>query len=70
MGVLYLTVGTLVLGTTPGLWMMQRVGSPLAPRWMPLGKATGGLGFGDGDEEDAIEGEASPRQAWTSGFGG
>ena len=25
--VLYLTVGTLVLGTTPGLWMMQRVGS-------------------------------------------
>jgi transcriptional regulator with XRE-family HTH domain len=31
--VLYLTVGTLLLGTTPGLWMMQRVGSqPLGPR--------------------------------------
>jgi transcriptional regulator with XRE-family HTH domain len=31
--VLYLTVGTLVLGTTPGLWMMQRVGSqPLGAR--------------------------------------
>jgi transcriptional regulator with XRE-family HTH domain len=33
--VLYLTVGTLLLGTTPGLWMMQFVGSqPLgARRW-------------------------------------
>jgi transcriptional regulator with XRE-family HTH domain len=31
--VLYITVGTLVLGTTPGLWMMQRVGSqPLGAR--------------------------------------
>ena len=31
--VLYVTVGTLVLGTTPGLWMMQRVGSqPLGAR--------------------------------------
>ncbi len=31
--VLYLTVGTLILGTTPGLWMMQRVGSqPLGAR--------------------------------------
>jgi len=71
-GVLYLTVGTLVLGTTPGLWMMQRVGSqPLGARRMPLGKATGALGFGDGDEEDAIKGgEATPRQAWNSGFGG
>ena len=70
-GVLYLTVGTLVLGTTPGLWMMQRVGSqPLGARRMPLGKATVALGLADGDEEDAIEGEATPRQAWTSGFGG
>ena len=71
--VLYLTVGTLVLGTTPGLWMMQRVGSqPLGARRMPLGKATGALGFGDGDgdEEDAIKGETTPRQAWNSGFGG
>jgi transcriptional regulator with XRE-family HTH domain len=63
-GVLYLTVGTLVLGTTPGLWMMQRVGSqPLGARRMPLGKATAALGF-------AVEAEATPRQAWTSGFGG
>jgi hypothetical protein len=31
--VLYLTVGTLVLGTTPGLWMMQWVGAqPLGAR--------------------------------------
>ena len=38
--VLYLTVGTLVLGTTPGLWMMQCVGSqPLGARRMPWGKA-------------------------------
>lgn len=68
-GVLYLTVGTLVLGTTPGLWMMQRVGSqPLGARRMPLGKATAALGFAD--EEDAVEAEPTPRQAWTSGFGG
>jgi transcriptional regulator with XRE-family HTH domain len=68
-GVLYLTVGTLVLGTTPGLWMMQRVGSqPLGARRMPLGKATGALGFGD--EDEALDGEANPRQAWNSGFGG
>ena len=71
-GVLYLTVGTLVLGTTPGLWMMQRVGSqPLGARRMPLGKATVALGFGDDDEDDTIDGEANPRQAWnSSGFGG
>jgi Helix-turn-helix domain len=67
--VLYLTVGTLVLRTTPGLWMMQRVGSqPLGARRMPLGKATEALGFGD--EDDAIDGEANARQAWNSGFGG
>lgn len=69
--VLYLTVGTLVLGTTPGLWMMQRVGSqPLGARRMPLGKATGALGFGDDDEDAPLDGEANPRQAWNSGFGG
>ena len=69
--VLYLTVGTLVLGTTPGLWMMQRVGSqPLGARRMPLGKATGALGFADGDDEP-LDGEANRRQAWnSSGFGG
>jgi hypothetical protein len=51
--------------------MMQRVGSqPLGARRMPLGKATVALGLADGDEEDAIEAEATPRQAWTSGFGG
>jgi transcriptional regulator with XRE-family HTH domain len=70
--VLYLTVGTLVLGTTPGLWMMQRVGSqPLGARRMPLGKATGALGFGDdAEDDDTIDGEPNPRQAWNSGFGG
>jgi len=69
-GVLYLTVGTLVLGTTPGLWMMQRVGSqPLGARRMPLGKATSALGFAD-DEDEPLDGEANPRQAWNSGFGG
>ena len=68
--VLYLTVGTLVLGTTPGLWMMQRVGSqPLGARRMPLGKATGALGF-SADEDEALDSEATPRQAWNSGFGG
>jgi len=70
-GVLYLTVGTLVLGTTPGLWMMQRVGSqPLGARRMPLGKATSALGFGEGEEDEPLDSEANPRQAWNSGFGG
>jgi transcriptional regulator with XRE-family HTH domain len=69
--VLYLTVGTLVLGTTPGLWMMQRVGSqPLGARRMPLGKTTSALGFADEDEGDTLDGETTPRQAWNSGFGG
>ena len=68
--VLYLTVGTLVLGTTPGLWMMQRVGSqPLGARRMPLGKATSALGFAE-DGDEPLDGEANPRQAWNSGFGG
>jgi transcriptional regulator with XRE-family HTH domain len=68
--VLYLTVGTLVLGTTPGLWMMQRVGSqPLGARRMPLGKASGALGFGSDAVGDALESESNPRQVWTSGFG-
>jgi transcriptional regulator with XRE-family HTH domain len=65
--VLYLTVGTLVLGTTPGLWMMQRVGShPLGARRLPFTKAPGALVFGD-DSDDALEAEATPRQAWNSG---
>src|SRR4030095_2958259 len=59
-GVLYLTVGTLVLGTTPGLWMMQRVGSqPLGARRMPLGKATGALGFGGDAEGEALDSETT-----------
>jgi len=70
-GVLYLTVGTLVLGTTPGLWMMQRVGSqPLGARRMLWGRAPGALGFGDEAETVALDSEPAPRQAWTSGFGG
>ncbi|MEO5823362.1 MAG: helix-turn-helix transcriptional regulator [Vicinamibacteraceae bacterium] len=65
--VLYLTVGTLVLGTTPGLWMMQRVGSqPLGARRLPWGKAPGALGFGDTAEEVELD-ETTPRQAWNSG---
>lgn len=73
--VLYLTVGTLVLGTTPGLWMMQRVGShPLGARRLPFGKAHGTIGFGDrgvfGDGSDAaLDTEANPREAWNSGVG-
>jgi len=51
--VLYLTVGTLVLGTTPGLWMMQRVGShPLGARRLPFTKAPGTLVFGEASDED------------------
>jgi transcriptional regulator with XRE-family HTH domain len=66
--VLYLTVGTLVLGTTPGLWMMQRVGSqPLGARRLSWGKAPGALGFGD-DGGDADR-EPPSREAWNSGFG-
>jgi transcriptional regulator with XRE-family HTH domain len=69
--VLYLTVGTLVLGTTPGLWMMQRVGShPLGARRLPFGKAPGALVFGDdGGDDTALDAEANPRQAWNSGIG-
>ena len=68
--VLYLTVGTLVLGTTPGLWMMQRVGSqPIGARRLAWGRAQSALGFGEaGDDEAGIDGEPAPRQAWYSGF--
>jgi transcriptional regulator with XRE-family HTH domain len=68
--VLYLTVGTLVLGTTPGLWMMQRVGSqPLGARRLTWGKAQETLAFGDDAEEVAVDSETASRQAWNSGFG-
>ena len=60
--VLYLTVGTLVLGTTPGLWMMQRVGSqPLGARRLSWGRAHDALGFGD-TTEDTEPLEADPAQ--------
>ena len=66
--VLYLTVGTLVLGTTPGLWMMQRVGSqPLGARRLSWGKAPAALGFGDAGDE--TERDTPSREAWNSGFG-
>jgi hypothetical protein len=81
--VLYLTVGTLVLGTTPGLWMMQRVGSqPLGARRLTWGRAQGALGFGEAtedaeatldDESQHLRGQhlqSGGRQAWGSGLGG
>ena len=68
--VLYLTVGTLVLGTTPGLWMMQFVGSqPLGAKRLPFGKASSALGFGAATDEDAhasLDAEATRTQAWGS----
>jgi len=62
--VLYLTVGTLVLGTTPGLWMMQWMGSqPLGPRQL-LWRRAADRRFGDtqaGDAEpESIEAEVRP----------
>jgi transcriptional regulator with XRE-family HTH domain len=64
--VLYLTVGTLVLGTTPGLWMMQKVG------WHPLGARrlwgrAGGFGAVE-DEAPALETDAA-REPWGSHLG-
>jgi hypothetical protein len=67
--VLYLTVGTLLLGTTPGLWMMQRVGSqPIGARHLPFRQARTALGFGDPVEETAValEPDATPQRAWGS----
>jgi len=65
--VLYLTVGTLVLGTTPGLWMMQKVGShPLGARNLPFRKAASTALFGEPAEEVArLDGTDTPHtQAW------
>jgi hypothetical protein len=70
--VLYLTVGTLLLGTTPGLWMMQRVGSqPLGARRLPWGRAHDALGFGDAadDADTGLEADPAQRRAWNSGIG-
>jgi transcriptional regulator with XRE-family HTH domain len=54
--VLYITVGTLVLGTTPGLWMMQWMGSqPLGPRrwtWRPSAERQ--------SQTDEVDAEVSP----------
>jgi transcriptional regulator with XRE-family HTH domain len=51
--VLYLTVGTLVLGTTPGLWMMQWAGAhPLGARrftWRRVSESPLDLGRRDAD---------------------
>jgi transcriptional regulator with XRE-family HTH domain len=64
--VLYLTVGTLVLGTTPGLWMMQKVGShPLGARRL-WGRA-GGFGAVE-DEVPAIDADAT-HAPWGSHLG-
>lgn len=54
--VLYITVGTLVLGTTPGLWMMQWMGSqPLgARRWNWRGAVDRQA------QSDDVEAEVSP----------
>ena len=64
--VLYLTVGTLVLGTTPGLWMMQRVGSqPLGARRLSWGRAHDALGFGTAAEEaEPLEADPAQHRAW------
>jgi hypothetical protein len=66
--VLYLTVGTLVLGTTPGLWMAQWVGSqPLGARrvmWRRSAEPRLHHGVGDGATE-SLDSEVSPVQ-WRS----
>jgi hypothetical protein len=70
--VLYLTVGTLLLGTTPGLWMMQRVGSqPLGARHLPFRRARTVLGFGDAveDETAGLDADAAPQRALGSHLG-
>jgi transcriptional regulator with XRE-family HTH domain len=69
--VLYLTVGTLVLGTTPGLWMIQRVGSqPLGARRLPWERTSAVLGFESRDEDDGtLEADASARPVWGSRLG-
>jgi transcriptional regulator with XRE-family HTH domain len=55
--VLYATVGTLVLGTTPGLWMMQWMGSqPLgARRWSWRGAVER-----PSQSDEAVDAEVSP----------
>jgi transcriptional regulator with XRE-family HTH domain len=55
--VLYITVGTLVLGTTPGLWMMQWMGSqPLGARRWSWRSAVGRSAHAD----EAVDAEVSP----------
>ncbi|HEY8550239.1 MAG TPA: helix-turn-helix transcriptional regulator [Vicinamibacterales bacterium] len=65
--VLYLTVGTLVLGTTPGLWMMQWMGAqPLgARRLMWPRRQEDRLQLGTDAHEDEIRAEAAHgERAW------
>lgn len=61
--VLYITVSTLVLGTTPGLWMMQWMGSqPLGPRqlsWRRVGQRFGQARV-DEAEHESLDAEVSP----------
>jgi transcriptional regulator with XRE-family HTH domain len=60
--VLYITVGTLILGTTPGLWMAQWVGSqPLGARRVSWRRtADHRLHRGDDRDDESIEPEVSP----------
>jgi hypothetical protein len=63
--VLYLTVGTLVLGTTPGIWMVQKVGSqPLGARNLPFRKAASSALFGEPVVDDTrLDAEPTSTQA-------
>ena len=64
--VLYLVVGTLVLGTTPGLWMVQYVGSqPLGARRLPWTRTTADVSTA---EAPALEADAA-REPWGSHLG-
>lgn len=62
--VLYVTVGTLVLGTTPGLWMAQWVGSqPLGARRISWRRPGDPRLRGDGADyppDEALDSEVSP----------
>jgi len=58
--VLYVTVGTLVLGTTPGLWMMQRATArPGRSRHLAALRSVT-RPIGEADPEPPIDREASP----------
>jgi transcriptional regulator with XRE-family HTH domain len=68
--VVYLVVGTVVLGTTPGLWMVQYVGSqPLGARRLPWSRAVAGAGFGAAEEVPPTIEADTRREAWGSHLG-